>query len=306
MENSPGNAHVNSDPTVGKDTTPGNTDAQILQALELVHNPRSSNDLRQDASRYLEEIKSQNEAPYHGYFLASNKSHSAIVQHYGLSLLEYAIRLRWQDCTEEQSMALREWILKLAQSTTTDDPLYLRNKLAQLWVEIAKRTWAIEWMNMDELLVHLWNGSVAQKELVLVVLETLSDNVFGREDTVAGLRGHDLNKACVEIFTPASILSEHFPARETSVNVRYGEEGWLARIADLLGWYNSEGQNKDVLQSCAVRALSTLKSVIGWAILKALASSNCVKQICGCMTASNQAIRLVSTSSGFPWPSCFC
>ena len=280
----------------GSTAGPGNTDTRILQALELVHDPRSSNHVRQQASQYLQEIKSQNEAPYYGFGLASNKSCPAIAQHYGLSLLEDAIRHKWTDYSEAQSIALREWTLKLAQDICEQDPLYVRNKIAQLWVEIAKRSWALNWMDMDECLVELWGASIPHKELVLTILETLSDNTFGREDTSAGLRSTELSKACVEIFTPAAVLIENFPARETNVNVRFGQEGWLSRISDLLGWYGSQGWSDTKIQPCAVRALSALRSVCGWAIIKAVATSQCVPRMCECLAATNLAVQLVSTS----------
>ena len=273
------------------------TSSQILEALEVIHDPRSPNLARQTASQYLEEVKSADEAPYHGFTLASAKSQPAIVRHYGLSLLEHAIRHRWTDYTSEQSMALRNWVLSLAQGVDDEDLIYIRNKVAAIWVEIAKRSWVLDWMDMDELLVRLWEGPVAQKLLVLTVLESLSEDIFGHEDLTAGLRGTDLNRACVEIFTPANVLAEHFPKRETSVNVRFGEEGWLSRIGHLVEWISNEPSVEAFRQICAVKALSTLKSIMGWVIPRALVTTRCVQYVCECLAASNIPIQLVNMSS---------
>ncbi|MCJ1432586.1 hypothetical protein MMC27_001943 [Xylographa pallens] len=273
------------------------TDTQILRALELIYDPRSSNEHRQDASQYLEQIKAQDQAPNHGYILAANRSHPPVIRHYGLSLLEDAIRHRWPGYTPKQSLALREWVVKLAQGIAQEDPVFIRNKIAQLWVEIATRSWVLDWMDMDELLVGLWAGSVCQKELVLEVLETLSENCFGKEDTTTALRGTELGKACVEIFTPAEIMVRHFPKRDTSINVRFGGEGWLFRISALLRWYSQEEQNNPELQACAVKALSTLKSVVYWIILRAIATTNCIQRIFECLTMSNQAMQLVAVEA---------
>ena len=270
-------------------------DAQILQALEVIHDSRSTNALRQIASRYLDEVKAENEAPYHGFAFASTRSQPAIVRHFGLSLLDHAIRHRWPDYTLDQRTALRNWVLQLAQSVAGEDPSHIRNKIAELWVEIAKRSWVLDWMNMDELLVQLWNGSVVQKLLVLTVLETLSEDVFGHEDTTAALRGTDLNRACVDIFTPASVLVEEFPSRETNIHVRYGEEGWLSRIGDFLDWYSKNDQIDETNQACAVRGLFTLKSAISWVIPKALITIHSVQRICGCLSASKLPLQLVSS-----------
>lgn len=275
-------------------------DTQISRALQVVHNPRSSNVLRQEASQYLEDVRSDKEAPYHGFGLASNRTQPAIVRHFGLSLLDQAIRHRWGEYMLEQRTALRDWVLQLSEGVTGDDPLYIRNKIAETWVEVAKRSWVVEWMNMDELLVRMWDGSVAQKMLVLTVLETLSEDIFGHEDATAGLRGTDLNRACVDIFTPATVLIEQFPSRDTSINVRYGKEGWLSRIGDLIDWCTNDSHIDKIQQVCAIKCLTTLKSAIGWIIPKALVNTSSLRRICRCLAAANMGIQLVSTCCGAP------
>jgi exportin-5 len=279
----------------GHDNSGETTDVnvQVLQALEIIHNPRSTNSLRQTASQYLEGIKSDKEAPYRGFILASTRSQPPAVRHYGLGLLGHAIRHHWADYTPDQRTALRDWVLELAQGVADTDPLYIRNKLAELWVETAKRSWVLEWMDMDEFLVRLWDGSVTQKLLVLSVLETLSEDIFGHEDTAAALRGTELNRACVDIFTPALVLSKQFPSRETSVNVRYGEDGWLSRVGDLLERCTDDGKINEMQQACAVKALATFRSAVGWVIPKALVATNTLERTCRCLAASDLSVQLV-------------
>ena len=280
----------------------GNTTllSRIHEALELVHSPYSSNESRQQASIFLEEVKANDEAPYHGFTLASDKTQQPVVRHYALSLLEHAIKHKWAEYSPEQATALREWVLQLSQTIASDDPLYLRNKTAQLWVEIAKRCWGADWLDMDELLVRLWElpGSVGHKEFVLFVLETLSDEIFNGEDTVAALREGALSKACVEIFTPAIVLAEAFPNRQVGTVVRFGEEGWLVRIGELLSQYLSTDafQSKEY-QSCAVKTLAVYKSVMPWAIPRAISSASCVQHMCTSLAASTVAVQLVSSQT---------
>jgi len=274
--------------------------SQIVEALAVVHDPRSSNENRQHASTFLDDAKNNNEAPYHGFTLASDHNQPPIVQHYGLSLLECAIRHRWTGYTQEQSTALREWVLELAQGISEKDPSYIRNKVVQLWVEVAKRSWALDWMDMDELLVRLWSGPLVQKALVLGVLEALSEDIFGHEDTTAGLRGNDLNRACVEIFTPAAVLTEHFPTRENTFNVRYGDDGWLARIGSLLAWcVDSDVQSNEQIRNSAIKALAVLRTAMGWAIPKAIVAARCVESISKSLAAQDVQVKMVRTCS---WP----
>lgn len=266
---------------------------EIAQALELVHDPRTANDQRQEAFRYLEHVKESDDAPYKGYVLSIRKSNASTVRHYGLSLLETAIRLRWQNWQEPETHAVRQWVLQLAQDVDESDPLFIRNKVAQLWVEVAKRSWALDWLNMDEMLVELWSGSAVRKVLVLEVLETLSENSFGKEDTTTALRGQDLSKACVEIFTPESVLINHFPGRDTTLNVRHGSEGWLSRISEFLAWCNTQDSDNQVVELCILKSLSTLKSVLGWAIFVGIADATCVERICQVLVSKKSSVQLV-------------
>ncbi len=271
--------------------------ARIHEALELVHSPYSPNESRKEASLFLEEIKADDEAPYHGFTLAYDRSQQAVVRHYALSLLEHAIKHKWQDYSEAQAETLRGWILQLSEHIAQDDPLYLRNKTAQLWVEIAKRSWAGDWINMDELLVQLWDvpSSVVHKEFVLFVLETLSDEIFTGDDATAALRETVLKRSCVEIFTPAIVLTTSFPNAQTVPALRYGDEGWLVRLGQLLDeCLNNDVLNNEQYRICAVKTLAVFKTALPWATSNAIAAASCVKHMCRSLAASSVPVQMVS------------
>ena len=269
------------------------TSAQILQALEIVHSAKSHNSSRQNATSFLEKVKSDGDAPYQGFVLSSNRSQPAIVRHYGLSLLEHAIRHRWEGFTPDQITTLRNWVVGLAQDVLEDDPPYLTNKTAELWVEIAKRSWALDWMDMDELLVRLWEGRLARKVIVLNILETLSEDVFGHEDVTAGLRGSELNRACIDIFTPADVLRDCFPDRETNMNVRYGDEGWLSRLGALLEWCFQENAGIEPQSTTATKALYTIKSVFTWILPGAVIKAHSMTRVLSYLGLSVVPVQLV-------------
>ncbi|KAK8131043.1 Protein MSN5 [Apiospora sp. TS-2023a] len=269
---------------------------RIQEALQLVHNPYSNNDTRQEAQRFLEEVKDSEEAPFHGYTLAADKAQSPVVRHYALSLLEHAIKHKWAKYTPDQAVALRNWVLELSRSISREDPVYLRNKIAVLWVEVTKRSWANEdgWMDMDTMLVQLWQvpDSAVHKELVLLILETLSDEIFNGDDAVVAIREGILSKAAVEIFTPAAVLVEHFPERKAGPNVRCGEEGWLGRITVLLRQcLVMDLQNNADLRSCAVRAFAVLYSLMPWVVPYAATATGCVGVMCDGLRAPHLAVQ---------------
>ncbi|KAJ9134810.1 Nuclear import and export protein Msn5 [Pleurostoma richardsiae] len=274
--------------------------SKIHDALQIIYTPHSTNQSRHEAQAFLEEVKALSEGPSHGFTLASDKSQSPIVRHYGLSLLEHAIKHKWAEYTEQEAAFLRNWVLQLSQAVSREDPQYIRNKVALLWVEVAKRSWAAEWMDMDAMLVQLWQvpGLGPHKELVLSILETLSDEIFNGDDAVVAVREGVLSKAAVEIFTPATVLAEAFPNRQTGPDVRCGEEGWLNRVSAFLNDCLSTGvENNEDARSCAVKSLKVLYSLLPWAIPKAIIVSRCVHSMCDGLGAPDIAVRKASLES---------
>ncbi|KAI0517714.1 armadillo-type protein [Xylaria bambusicola] len=270
---------------------------KIQQALDVVYSPYSSNDQRKDAQSFLESVKDTSEAPTHGFRLASDKSQPPVVRHYALSLLEHAIKHKWGGYAPQEAEALRNWVLRLSRDVVKADPVYLRNKIAQLWVEVAKRSWGAEWMDMDSLLVQLWQvpDSAVHKEFVLAVLEDLSDEIFNGDDMVVQVRERTLSKASVEIFTPVAVLLEAFPHREAGPDVRSGEEGWLARIVDLLRQcLSGDVQNNEDLRSCAIRGFAVMYTLMPWVIPKSVAMTGAIFVICEGLRATHIEVQKAS------------
>lgn len=269
---------------------------KIREALDVVHSPFSNNNARREAQNFLEEVKGYDEAPMQGYNLANDKAQPPVVRHYALSLLEHAIRYKWAGYTEEQAVTLKNWVVELAQAVSRDDPTYLRNKTAQLWVEIAKRSWGGEWLDMDSMLVQLWEipNSAVHKELVMFVLETLSDEVFAGDDSVVAMREGVLSKACVEVFTSTLVLVEAFPNRNPGPDVRCGHDGWISRLCVLLEtlFTESPAENEDV-KTCTLKALSVLLSLMPWAIPRALSSTGTINCLCKILSSPSPEIQKV-------------
>ena len=273
----------------------GDKKEQILHALEVVYDPRSLNETRFKATNFLEHIRSDNDAPFFGFGLAKSTEQSGIVRHFGLSLIDYAIRFRWSSYGDEEARTLREWVLGLAHGSVPDDPPFVTNKIAELWVEIAKRAWGLDWVNMDEALVQMWSGTTAQKEMALVILSILSEEIFGVDDAIVGLRGNDLKRVCVDIFTPVDVLGQQFPNRESTLNVRHGSEGWLGRMAEGLNSCVNDGRVDAGLYSLTLKLLSTFRSVVTWIVPNALVTTKSLLPIFLCLKVSDVQIQLVGS-----------
>ena len=256
----------------------------ITNALEATLNPRVPNTVRQQALQHLEAVKSQHDAPHHGFTLASDWNQNDAVRYYGLQLVEFAVRYRWNEYSDDQATQLRTWVKQLAGSLREQDAVFLRNKIGQLWVEVAKRSWGGgEWMDMDALLVNLWEQEkgVVNKVLVLAILEGLNDDIINNDDSVAGLRLDVLGDALVEIVVPPNFYETL--QKEKIKNVRPDGEGWLARITNFFALcvkearlHHHEPEVAGNMEMCAVKALNALRSTMGWINFRAVEEVNCV------------------------------
>ncbi|KAJ5118738.1 hypothetical protein N7526_010375 [Penicillium atrosanguineum] len=238
--------------------------ADIVRALEVIHSPTSTNELRKQALTFVESLKETDAAARNGFLLASRADHAPVVRYF----------------------ARREH--------SPEDPNYLRNKIPQLWSEAAKKSWGLDWTDMDAALVKFWGSSLVHNELVLAVLETLSEDVFFREDTVSSLRGSELNRALVEIFTPAAIVEQINPDKNTNASLRCGDEGWLVRICQFLDNCIQNVSSSPQARDAAVKALTALRSALSWSIYKAVAASEAVSSIFRALTCQDEQVLLAA------------
>lgn len=283
-----------------------NTSSQlehISNALNATLDPRVPNDIRQQALQHLEAVKSQPDAPQHGFALADDWKQNDAVRYYGLQLLEFAVRYRWSEYSDEQALQVRTWVKQLAVAIREQDAIFLRNKVGQLWVEVAKRCWGGspgEWNDMDALLVNLWEqekGTV-NKVLVLGILEGLNEDIMHGEDAVAGLRLDILGNALNEIVVPAPMYKAHALQKANKQEVRCGDEGWLSRVCGFFAICVKEArlqahdaQAVKTMETCAVKALNALKPTMSWISLKGAEQVNCVDCLFLPFLTSNVALQ---------------
>ena len=273
------------------DTGHISTISDITYALQVIHNSRSDNETRQKASEYLDSQKRLSQAAQNGYNLAGNEHQPPAVRHFGLSLLEHSVRHDWHTFDDAQVLDIRNWTISLSQSISEHEPVYLRNKVAHLLVEVAKKDWAISWFDMDSFLLVLWNRESRHKELALTVLESLSEDVFIREDSAAGIRGQDLHNAVVEIFTPASAFAGG--QIKAGKYLRADEEGWLGRISQFLAKASQRGPNERDAKASICKALATLRSAFTWIMGPAIITTHCLESIFACLVSSDTDVLLV-------------
>lgn len=257
--------------------------------LDVVYNAQTSNNDRQTASLELEQIKDQPEALVTGLSLAQDRHRSPAARHYGLSILEHGIRYRWDAYTETQTIQIRQWLLQLAHDVDGKEPLFVRNKIAQLLYEVAERSWGLSFHDFDEQMLLLWDRGSPHKQIVITTLEILSDKVFGKEDTASGLRGAELGKLCVDLFTSA------IPVTNSQSIQLEGKSGvWLIRLLQFIAESLQSNAGTVIVRDTFLMTLSLLRSSMSWLLLKALIVTDCIPVLCHCLSLDDAQINTVS------------
>ncbi|QIX00286.1 hypothetical protein AMS68_005803 [Peltaster fructicola] len=276
----------------------------IHQALNATLDPHVTNDIRRQALEHLEQVKTQPDAPYHGFTLASDPQQPQAVRYYGLQLLEYVVRYQWSQYSDGQTEQLRAWIVTLAQNVTESDAAFHRNKVGQLWAECAKRSWGEQWLTMDMQLCNIWEDNASNKQpanriLVLYILEMLAEDICNREDATAGLRLDVLGSALNEIVIPQELYRAHLEGRAKgrSLEVRHGQEGWLTRTcnfaAECMKQVRMNGSSASY-RLCATKALNTLRTFVAWVSLKAVIEVSCISGLLLALYIDNVGIRIAA------------
>lgn len=271
--------------------------ADVLQALQLIHTPTTKNEVRRQASSYLDQIKYSQHALQHGVSLGSDSQQEPLVRHFGLSLLEHVVKHQSHELDDGQNEQIRSCIINLGRNITSADPLFIRNKIAELWVELAKRSWALDWHDLDPLLCEFWEQATIYKSFVLAVLENLSEDTFVRDDPTAVLRGNDLNAALVEIFVPRANFAGGIKIGDIVQHMRHGDEGWLVRISKYLEGYLNQSTTDPNEKTTVLKALATLRSAFGWVMASAIESAGCLLVVCNCLTRSDEEIIMAAVDA---------
>lgn len=273
--------------------------APILRSLEIIHDARSSNEDRKQATIFLDNAKEEPDAPSTGLALAQDKLRPPVVRHFGLSLLEHCIQYKWETYTDDQTAQIRIWILELAHDVSPEVPSFIRNKIAQLLEETAEKSWGLTWLDFDEQLCNLWQVSVVHKELVLHTLHTLSERVFGKSESTSGTRGAELGRYCVEIFSPLPALNNNALEVGGGHRLRYDSDSWLGRTVSLLEQFlMSDQQTQALLRACCSMSFSVLRSAVLWIPLRAVATTNAIAVVCNFISTAQLEEQMVSPQKG--------
>ncbi|KAF9099806.1 hypothetical protein BGX23_011406 [Mortierella sp. AD031] len=281
----------------------------LLSALETIHHHATTNETRQQAQEYVDTLHLDPAGPLYGFYLAHKDNQQPdAVRHFGLSLIEKAARYRWSDgsMTPEIKTQIRLNAMALVSEGIRPmmmEPTYIKEKIASSFVEIAKREWPGNWDEMDAFLRQMFFKDETAREMTLLILRSLCEDVCIYDDAVAGLRKKDLRAALLVIMSSEAVLREHYPdgvkGHKNEVTLMVGEQGndgWLSRWSILLQELLPRCQTETKTpadEKTVIATLRTLAATLDWAISASVSTTSVIPVICQATLSPSEKIRLV-------------
>lgn len=300
--------------------------SQIISALDVVYDLKSSNNDRHTAQQFLESVKQNPESPYWGYQIALrlNNNNNFIVRHFGLSLLQSSIKSGFFTFDAVKRLAIRAWIIDLVSLADPQDPHYIKEKLAFLWVSIAKRMWGTHlvkdyrpsspsspaktdspivpendavdgWTLMDADLWDLWNLNPTTRELSLIIFRTLFEDLYLLDDPIAIKRSAILNQLCVLVVTPQSVLNAIYEYSPIICQAKSVPEGWFVAWSKfLLETLSQNALDSEQTQIFAPKILSIFKTCLHWVQPLVLRSENIMQTLIGILEVQDVGLKTLA------------
>ncbi len=310
---------------------------QIVSALQIVYDPKSTNDQRREAQTFLDTIKSNEESPFWGYQLAlpENNGDNYIVRYFGLSLLQQSITANFHTFDPTKTAAVKQWIIDLSTKVEPSDPHYIKEKIALLWVSIAKRVWgnhliksrdshhnsvdenttlstnldnnnklstsiteqesADGWVSMDADLLKLWNNNVTCRELSLIIIRTLFEDIYLLDDPISSKRSTLLNQLSILIVTPQSVLESMYENNPNVTICKALAEGWFITWSRYLVELLTNNDYKDkICQAFVPKILSAFKTCLHWINPSVLRQENIMQTLIGILTIPDVPMKILA------------
>ncbi|KAJ3053173.1 hypothetical protein HK097_004905 [Rhizophlyctis rosea] len=194
--------------------------SQISQALFVVYSPTSSNEQRRLAGGFLEQVKGNPASVPVAHSLAhKDNGQPDELRYFGLSVLENIIKFKWNsaELSDADRQKLKELVVNLTADGLkgfADEKSFIKEKVAKIFVEVAKRLFPLQWADMDLLLMNMYRADEKSQEMVLLIYRSLAEDIYIYDDAVAELRKKELTTGMLAV-SALKVLSGYRPPFHT-------------------------------------------------------------------------------------------
>ncbi|KAM7385564.1 hypothetical protein PAMP_001643 [Pampus punctatissimus] len=254
---------------------------QLIKAVNVMMDAETSQMYRLEALKFCEEFKETSSFCVPCGLQLADKSHPAIVRHFGLQILEHVIKFRWNNMQQQEKVQLKDCAMQLLSKGThsiLEEESHIKDVLSRITVEMIKREWPQNWPDMLKEMEALTSQGEAQTELVMLILLRLAEDVITFQ-TLPTQRRRDIQQTLTQNMD--NIFS--FMMAILQLNVE-----------DYRKLKGSPGHELQTRAHCrvAVSTLNTLAGYIDWVSLVHITSGNCHLLEMLCLLLSEPELQL--------------
>lgn len=204
------------------------TESKIIEALELINNPYTDNLQRKNAHEYCSLVMNSNDIDLGSRLV--NMNYNLNTRYYGLSMILNSIKT-----ANGYNENIKITVSNLLLHCSAADSKFIKTKITTLFVELIKRIWPLDWIDMDSLLYSLYQ-SIETRPLPLMIYKSLMEDIFILEDPIALKKKGALVNSLMAVSLDPEFLQQHFPENDEKEmllkTIRAGPDnpGWLARV----------------------------------------------------------------------------
>ncbi len=244
------------------------TTMQILQAYKAVMDPMTAHQQRAAATAFLEKIKQQ-PAVCREAAVELLRMPLPEARHLAAVLMENVVKLHWTTLQPGQRAQVRKDVAAILANVNTQETNYVREKIASVVNEAAKRDWPHDWPEYFDTLVAISNLGDHQRFMVLLVLRRLVEDVTHFS--------HDLAKKRCD-----ALLAE-LKAKAKPM-IAFMVQGLGVQLA---AWRESQGRN-EMAARLGVALIETMAGFLSWAAPAVIFDSNVPELLMSCLGEAHE------------------
>uniref|UniRef100_A0A8B9JMD9 Exportin 5 n=1 Tax=Astyanax mexicanus TaxID=7994 RepID=A0A8B9JMD9_ASTMX len=154
---------------------------QLIKAVNVMMDPDSSHQYRQEALKFCEDFKEKCPFCVPCALQLADKSQTPVVRHFGLQTLEHVIKFQWNNMPQQDKVHLKNCSMELLSCGTypiLEEESHIKDALSRIVGEMIKREWPQQWPDMLTEMETLTSYGETQTELVMLILLRLAEDVI--------------------------------------------------------------------------------------------------------------------------------
>ncbi|KTW29252.1 hypothetical protein T552_01207 [Pneumocystis carinii B80] len=280
---------------------------KLISALSIIYSINTDKIVRNEAQKYLDNIKKEPESWKYGIELASIKNVKMdVLRHFGLNLIDQGICCNWEKYEDEDKVYLRNCMINMCYNGVRDgtsedqeEVHYIKQKISKILFEIVKKDWIFILQDMDITFKNMFLTSPTARYISLNTILNLIENAFQSTDDKEVSKIPIFSVAMISILCSSNILKTIYPnGLPYSLKIPENNSGWIdifeKSIKSYFGVIDTSCFPK-INEIEIIHVLNCLKGCLSWIPTESILESGILNQLCFVLSQGNIEIKMISS-----------